>query len=88
MRTQTITVDANHAAVNHCYGWCLSEDSGATAEVTLRAGADDGKVIVGPIHLAADETAVIVLPKAVFWEFAGGCWVNEESGSVEGVLYY
>ncbi len=88
MRTQTITVDANHTAVERCYGFSITEDSSSTAVVTLRQGASDGKVVVGPINLVADEFALIVLPKAVFWEFPGGCWVNEENGSVEGQLYY
>ncbi len=89
MRTQTITVDANHTAVERCYGFSITEDSSGTASITLRSGGVvGGKVVVGPINFAADESAVIVLPKAVFWEFPGGCYVKEDSGSIEGVLYY
>ncbi len=88
MRTQTITVDGNHTAVERCYGFSITEDSSGTAIVTLREGAADGKVVVGPLNFAADEIKMIVLPKAVFFEFPGGCWDNEDSGSVEGILYY
>ncbi len=88
MRTQTVTPDANHTSVERLYGFSLTEDSSGVATVTFREGAADGTIVIGPVNLAADESALIVLPKAVFWEFPGGCWVNEESGSVSGVLYY
>ena len=88
MLTQTITEGSNHTAVERCFGFSITEDSSGTASITLRAGAVGGKVIVGPINLAADEFALIVLPKAVFWEFPGGCFVKEETGSIEGVLYH
>ncbi len=88
MRTQTISENSNHTAVERCYGFSITEDSAGTASITLRAGASGGKVIVGPINFAASESAIIILPKTVFWEFVGGCYVKEESGSIEGVLYY
>ena len=87
MQTKTIVPDSLHT-VERCFGFCLSEDSSAAASITLRAGAAGGTIVVGPINLAADESAVIVLPKAVFWEFPGGCYVKEESGSIAGQLYH
>ena len=87
MQTQQITADANHADVETCFGFSIREDSSAAAEVLLKAGSSGGAVIVH-LNLAADETATIVLPKAVFYEFPGGCYVDEVSGSVAGVLYH
>lgn len=86
MNTTTITPDSLHAT-ERVVGWTLSEDSSAAASVTFRAGSAGGTVVVGPINLAADESAHIVLPKAVFYEFPGGCYVKEESGSIAGQLY-
>ena len=88
MQTQTITVDSTHADVQRCYGFSITEDSSAAAVVNLRSGSASGQIVVGPINLAADEFALIVLPKAVSWEFPGGCHVEEVSGSVEGILYH
>ena len=88
MKTQTVTPDSTHTAVERCFGFSLTEDSSAAASVNLRALSASGQIVVGPINLAADESAVIVLPKAVFWEFPGGCHVEEVSGSVAGILYH
>ena len=88
MRTKTIVPGSLHTETDRVFGFSLTEDSSAAASVTFRAGAADGDVVIGPINLAADESALIVLGKATFWEFPGGCWVKEESGSIEGVLYH
>ena len=87
MQTTTITPDSLHS-VERLYGFCLSEDSSAAASITFRAGAAGGTVVIGPINLAADESAVIALPKGTFWEFPGGCYVKEESGSIAGQLHH
>jgi hypothetical protein len=87
MQTQTVTVNALHTAVQRCYGFSFQEDSSGAAVVEFRALSATGQ-IVAYLNLAADETATIVLPKAVYWEFPGGLWVKEVSGSVAGVLYY
>ena len=88
MRTQTVTVDVNHPAVERCFGFSFSDDTGAVASVNLRAGAVGGQIVVGPIEIASGGSEMYVLDKAVFWEFPGGCFVEEVSGSVEGILYY
>jgi len=87
MQTTTITPDSLHTP-ERVYGFCLSEDSSAAASITFRAGGSSGDIVVGPINLAADESAAIVLPKAVFWEFPGGVYVKEESGSIAGQLWH
>lgn len=87
MQTQTITVDSLHADVERCFGFNIWEDSSGAAVVELRAGSVTGTV-VRRFHLAADESISMVLPKAVFLEFPGGCYVKEVSGSVAGVLDY
>ena len=86
MKTQTITVNSLHTP-ERVYGFSIQEDSSAAAAVELRAGSATG-TIVQYLNLAADQTGTIVLPKAVFWEFPGGCYVKEVSGSVAGVLYH
>ena len=88
MLTKTITPGSVHTDTDRVFGFSITEDSSAAASITFRAAVVGGKVIIGPINLAADESALIVLPKAVFWEFPGGCYVKEESGSIEGVLYH
>ncbi len=87
METQTITVDTTHTA-ERVFGFSITEDSSADASFNLRAGSASGQIVVGPIELAADESALIVLPKAVYWSFPGGCHVEEVSGSVVGEFYW
>lgn len=87
MNTQAITPDALHTAVQRCYGFSIQEDSSGAAVVKLRHLSATGTTVVF-LNLAADETANIVLPKGVWYEFPGGCWVEEVSGSVTGSLYY
>ena len=87
MKTQAITPDALHTALQRCYGFSIQEDASAAAAIELRELSATGQVGVY-LNLAADETASIVLPKGVWWEFPGGCWVKEVSGSGAGVLHY
>ena len=87
MLTKTVTVNSLHSDTDVVFGFSFQEDSSAAAAVELRALSATGQIVVF-LNLAADETATIVLPKAVFWEFPGGCWVKEVSGSVAGVLYH
>ncbi len=87
MKTQTITMDTTHTATR-VFGFSITEDSGADASFNLRAGSASGQIVVGPIGLAAGEPALIVLPKAVFWEFPGGCHVEEVTGSMVGEFYW
>ena len=84
---QLITVDTNHTAVQRLAGFSIHEDSSAAAEVKLRIGAVGGAIICH-LALAADESASIVFPKAVFISAAGGTYVEEVAGSVEGMLFY
>ena len=84
---QLITVDTNHTAVQRLAGFSIHEDSSAAAEVKLRIGAVGGDIIWF-LALAADESASIIFPKAVFVSAAGGTYVEEVAGSVEGTLFY
>ena len=84
---QTITVDTNHTAVERLAGFTIHEDSSAAAEVKIRALSSSGQIL-WHLALAADESASIVFPKAVFISAAGGTYVEETAGSVEGVLFY
>ena len=85
MRVQAITPDSNHAAVDYLKGFSIQEDSSGAAFVTIRKAAAGGAVVFN-LRLAADESASIVFPEVLSCE--GGCYVNEEAGSVAGVLYY
>jgi hypothetical protein len=87
MLTKAITPDALHAEVQRCYGFSIQEDASAAAVIELRELSATGQAVTY-LNLAADETANFVLPKGVWLEFPGGCWVKEVSGSVTGVLYY
>lgn len=84
---QTITVNTNHTAVQRLAGFTIHEDSSAAAEVKIRALSASGQII-WHLALAADESASIIFPKAVFVSAAGGTYVEEVSGSVEGTLFY
>ncbi len=88
MKTQTVTVGTNHSAVERCVGFLFADDTGAVASVNLRSGAVGGQIVVGPIEIASGGSEMYVLGKNVFWEMVGGCYVEEVSGSVEGILYY
>ena len=88
MLTKTVVPDSTHSDTDRVYGFSFQEDSGtAAAKIEFRSGSATGQ-IVEFLNLAISETATIVLPKAVFWEFPGGCHVKEVSGSVAGVLYH
>ena len=87
MLTKTVVPDSTHTGTERVFGFSFQEDSSAAAAIELRSGSVTGQIVVF-LNLAADETATIVLPKAVFWEFPGGCHVKEVSGSVAGVLYH
>jgi len=87
MKTQTITPDGTHAGIERVFGFSIQEDSSAAAAIELRSGSATGQIVTF-INLAADETANMVLPKGVFYEFPGGCHVKEVSGSVAGILYH
>jgi len=84
---QLITVNSNHTAVERLAGFTIHEDSAAVAEVKLRIATSSG-TIIWHLALAADESASIVFPKAVFISAAGGVYVEEVGGSVEGALFY
>ena len=85
MRTKTVVPNALHTETDRVFGFSFQEDASAAAEIELRAGSITGQIVVY-LNLAADETATIVLPKAVFYEFPGTCYVKEVTGSVSSVL--
>jgi hypothetical protein len=85
--TVTMVADSLHGTVERLFGYSIAEDSGSAAVVKLRAGSVSGKVIVGPLNFAADEPKLVMLEKNNFWEFPGGCYAEEVSGSVHGVFH-
>jgi len=87
MRTQVVTPDSLHSSVERLYGFNFIEDSGSAAYITLREGSSSGTV-VKHLNIPANGTVDMALGKGTYWEFPGGCYVNEESGSVAGTLYY
>ena len=88
MLTQIITVGTTHSNVERCFGFDIYEDTGtAAAVVELREGSVTGKV-VKYLPLAIGESAFVVFDKPIYLAFPGGCWVQEVSGSVTGVLYH
>lgn len=86
-KTQVITPDSKHAAVERLYGFTISDDSSAAAVVNLREGSASGTIVM-PLNIPADGTAAMMFGKATYLEFPGGCYVEEVSGSIEGALYY
>ena len=82
----TLTADAAHAGVERFCGFSIREDSSAAAVVQFRATDGSGQIL-GHLALAADESATFKLDAADFIEAPGGVYVNEVSGSIEGVLY-
>lgn len=87
MRVMTITPGALHADVERILGWSISEDSSAAAHIELRE-VDVTGTIVAHIGLASDTSQSVIFPKPTYIECPGGVWVNEEAGSIVGVLYY
>ncbi len=83
----TIVADSLHATVERLYGYSVAEDAGSTAVVNLRAGSVSGQIVAGPLGFSASESKLVMLEKNVFWEFPGGCYVEEVSGSVHGVFH-
>lgn len=85
-RTQTITPNSNHSGVETLRGFSITEDSGAAgAYIRLRKGAVGGQIVVH-LQLSVDQSANIEYLSGLTFE--GGCYVEEVSGSVSGVLYY
>ena len=87
MQVKTIVPATLYTDVQRGFGFNIWEDASAAAEWEFRALSATGQV-VSRIHLAADESALIVLPKSVFFDYPGGLWIKEVSGSITGVVYY
>ena len=84
--TATIIADTLHTAAERIYGYSIAEDKGAAAVVNLRAGSVSGQ-IVRRLQFSADQSFNVPVRRDVFLEFPGGCYVEEVSGSVHGVLF-
>lgn len=83
----TITPDSAHSGVQRLAGFSIREDSGASAHVRLRRHSVSGQII-WELALAANESASIMFPKNETIHCGGdGCYVEEVSGSVTGVLF-
>ena len=82
----TITADAAHAGVERFCGFSIRDDSSAACVVQFRATDGSGQILLH-LALAADESATLRLPADSYIEAPGGVYVNEVSGSIEGILY-
>ncbi len=80
-----VTVDTNHTAVPRLAGFSFYEDAGAAAYVRLRRESVTGDIIAH-IMFAADESATLSYGKGAEVYCGSGCYVEEVSGSVTGVL--
>lgn len=81
MRMIDIVPNSLHS-LNGCWGFSIREDAAANAAVTFRQEGASGQVIA-VVGLSANESAMIIFPRPV----QGNIYVEEESGSIEGVLY-
>ena len=82
----TVTGDANHATVERLSGFSLKEDGSAAAFIRLRVATVSGQ-IVWEQSFGADESRSVVFDKDDFISTPGGVYLQEASGSVEGVLF-
>ena len=82
----TIVPDAAHAGVERFCGFSMRNDTSAATVVQFRATNGSGQVLAF-VALAADESATLRLPADDYIEAPGGVYVNEVSGSIEGILY-
>lgn len=82
-----ITPDSNHSGVPRLAGFSIREDSSAAAHIRLRRNGVVGGDIIWELALAADESASIIFPKNESIHCGAGCYVEEVSGSVTGVLF-
>ncbi len=82
----TVTPDANHAGVERFCGFSFRDDSTAACVVQFRAGSVGGQIL-WHLALAADESASIKWSGDDILEAPGGVYVNEVSGSIEGVIF-
>lgn len=87
MKSQEITANTLHTAVDKWQGFSIREDAGtpAQAAVTFRKVNGSG-AIVGVLELAADESATLIHKKKINVE--GGLYVAVDAGTIEGTLYY
>lgn len=85
MQVQTITPDSNHAGVTRLRGFSFYEDASGTALIIIRKATVSGQILF-TIPLTADAGATLVLDDFISAE--GGVYVEENSGSITGVLFY
>lgn len=81
-----ISPDAAHAGVERFCGFSIRDDSSAACVVQFRATDGSGQIL-WHLALAADESASVIWPAKDYLEAPGGVFVNEVSGSIEGVLF-
>lgn len=82
----TITPDAAHAGVEKFCGFSIREDAAAAVVIQFRAFDGSGQVLAF-VELANGESLTVKWPADEYLEAPGGVFVNEVSGSFEGVLY-
>ncbi len=82
----TITPDAAHVGVERFCGFSVRDDNSAAVVIQFRATNGSGQILAH-VALGADQSANWRLPADDYIEAPGGVFVNEVSGSFEGVLY-
>lgn len=87
MRTQSITANSNHSAVERLMGYSIRENAAtpAPATVRLRRASATGDILA-VLELAANESATLVFNEFMYSE--GGVYVEVVAGTIEGVLFY
>ena len=82
----TITPDAAHAGVERFCGFSIRDDAAGACVIQFRAGTVGGQVLAF-VALASGESKLVKWSGDDILEAPGGVFVNEVSGSIEGVLY-
>ena len=81
MELITIVPNSLHT-LNGLWGFSIKEDAGAAAVIRFRLNGSGGQ-LVATVGLSSNESAMIIFPRPV----SGDIYVEEASGSIEGVLY-
>ena len=81
-----ITPDAPHVGVERFCGFSIRDDSAGACVIQFRAGTVGGQVLAF-VALASGESKIEKWDADHYLEAPGGVFVNEVSGSIEGVLY-
>lgn len=87
MKTKDITLAAAHAEVTMLKGWSVTGGA-AAAHVRLRKGGLITDPIVAEVVVGANESETIVFGHGSAIPCPGGVFVEDVTGTMEGVLYW